>query len=476
MITFVALLYLGASIVLLLYGLNFLYLSYLSGKKRTPENLGLESFPSVTVQLPILNERYVCKRLIDAVCSFDYPREKLSIQVLDDSTDETRKICRELVEHYFQKDFDISYIHKNERVGYKAGALQNGLYKAKGEFIAIFDADFVPPRDFLMQVLPYLKENVGLVQTRWGHLNEDYSYLTKAQGLSLDGHFLIEQRARSNSNFFINFNGTAGVWRKRCILDAGGWTDDTLVEDMDLSYRAQLKGWKFIFLSFVVCPAELPVQINSFKRQQFRWAKGSIECALKFSNLLFIEKLSRMKRLQGFLHLTRHLVHPLMLVQLLLLPILMFYDYTLLPIISVLCLLLLGPPAYLLLLKRSFSNERFKKISHYPILAILGIGSSLNNTKAVFEALLGIKSGFKRTPKFGILQRKDKWRGKKYALPFSPLAFFELLLGFYALLALGIASYKGYLLLIPYLSMFTLGFLYVGALSFLHSQRETPVM
>jgi cellulose synthase/poly-beta-1,6-N-acetylglucosamine synthase-like glycosyltransferase len=284
-------------------------------KRRFYEGLSHEGWPQVTIQLPIFNERYVVERLIQSVCRIDYPRELLEIQVLDDSTDDTVEIARAVVEKAKALGFDVVYLHRQERTGYKAGALREGLASAKGEFVAIFDADFVPTPDFLKETVPYFIEpDVGMVQTRWGHLNFNYSMLTRAQSMGIDGHFGVEQPARAWGGLFMNFNGTAGIWRKRAIEDAGGWQADTLTEDLDLSYRAQLKGWKMTFAPGVVCPAELPVVINAFKSQQHRWAKGSIQTAMKNVGKILRAEVPLLVKIQSFLHLTHYLVHPLMII------------------------------------------------------------------------------------------------------------------------------------------------------------------
>ena len=269
--------------ILFAFGIHGLVMIYYYHKTRAYATPNLEApteLPMVTVQLPVFNEVYVIERLVNAVCEMEYPKDKLEIQLLDDSTDETVEVSRRLVAEWASRGFDIKHIHRIDRTGFKAGALKSGLEKAKGEFVAIFDADFVPKQDFLMKTIPHFRnDGVGMVQTRWEHLNEDYSYLTRAQALALDGHFVIEQQVRNKAGFFINFNGTAGIWRKSCIEDAGNWHADTLAEDLDLSYRAQLRGWKFVFLNDVTSPAELPADINGLKTQQFRWTKGAVETA-----------------------------------------------------------------------------------------------------------------------------------------------------------------------------------------------------
>src|SRR5207245_1201817 len=334
-------LFITIAIVITLYTCNFYYLVILSRQKKKSKSVELNETPTVTIQLPIYNEKYVAARLVNAVCALDYPKEKLCIQVLDDSNDETNDILKNLVEDYQKKGFDIIHVRRGNRKGYKAGALRYAMKFAKGDFIAIFDADFIPPTWFLKKALSYFcKHEIGLVQCRWGHVNEKYSALTKAQALSLDLHFLIEQKAKSNTNLFINFNGTAGVWKRQCIEDSGGWHTSTLVEDLDLSYRAQMKGWKCVFIQDIVVDAELPVQMNAAKRQQFRWAKGSIQCAIKLLGDVAIKRIPIEAKVQAFVQLTRHIVHPLMLIQFLILPILLaakinLYVVSVLPFLTI---------------------------------------------------------------------------------------------------------------------------------------------
>ncbi|MBM3253850.1 MAG: glycosyltransferase, partial [Candidatus Omnitrophica bacterium] len=313
----ITILYFLITTLLFIYGLHAytLIILYQKNKSKTPQRpRQLGSFPFVTVQLPIYNEYYVVERLLNSATDLDYPKERLEIQILDDSTDSTKELCKQLAGVFKEKGFDVDYCHRSDRVGFKAGALREGLKRAKGDFIAIFDADFVPKKDFLLKTLPYFEDpGVGLVQARWGHINREYSYLTNIQAMMLDNHFAIEQVARNTSGCFINFNGTAGIFRKQCIIDAGNWQDDTLSEDIDISYRAQLKKWKFVFLKDVVCPAELPVQINAFKNQQFRWASGTFQCAFKLLPKIINSNLPLITKFQSIMHLTNYLVYPLVL-------------------------------------------------------------------------------------------------------------------------------------------------------------------
>ncbi len=385
--------FISAAWIMTIYTLNFYYLSYQSRHNQKHEKLRYENIqlnqdnalPVVTIQLPLFNEKYVARRLIDAVCKLDYPKHKLQIQVIDDSDDETVELIKKRVDEYQRKGFDIVHLRRNQnRSGYKAGALKDGMKYAKGEFIAIFDADFVPPYWFLKKTLGHFVDpKVGLIQCRWGHINENYSTLTAAQAVSLDFHFLIEQKAKSLSHLFMNFNGTAGIWRSSCINDAGGWHTGTLVEDLDLSYRAQMKGWKSLFLEDVVVDAELPVQMNAAKRQQFRWAKGSIQVALKLLLDLIIErKLPVDTKVQAFIQLTRHVVHPLFLIQFIVFPILLALDFKLYtvswaPVTGLLIYVLMGPATYLYIIRKIWGDKWKDKAKQYLFLIFFATGISV---------------------------------------------------------------------------------------------------
>jgi cellulose synthase/poly-beta-1,6-N-acetylglucosamine synthase-like glycosyltransferase len=426
----------------------------------------LTNAPSVTVQLPIYNERHVVERLIDAVTRLDYPRDKLQIQVLDDSTDETTALAQARVDYYRTQGFDIALIHRPERTGFKAGALQRGLETAKGEFIAIFDADFVPNPDFLQRIIPHFqgRPRLGLVQTRWGHINADYSHFTRAQALALDGHFVVEQTARQRAGLFMNFNGASGIWRKKCIEEAGSWQADTLSEDLDLSYRAQLAGWEFLYLLDVASPAEIPPQINAFKRQQFRWAKGSIQCLLKHWRALVRAPRPFFVRLQGLLHLSNYLIHPLLLILLLLtLPLLVWPDVMRLPLLY-LGLGSMGPPLLFALSQWEIYPDWRRRLTYLPLLVLLGTGIALNNTLAIGEALAKRPNRFQRTPKFGLERHTDRWAESPYALPLNWMTLGEVLLSLYSLITVMVALAKGNYYAVPFLLLYLGGFGYVAAL------------
>ena len=485
--------YLFALVSLFTYGMNC-YLLMIFYRRNRPaaarrhqeiqksffQNASSKVWPVVTIQLPIFNERYVVERLITSVCSIDYPRELLEIQILDDSTDDTGHIAKSVVSEMKDRGFDIVYIHRQNRTGYKAGALKEGLETAKGELVGIFDADFIPNPSFLKDTIPYFSDpKVGMLQTRWGHINSDYSLLTRAQSMGIDGHFGVEQASRAWSGFFMNFNGTAGIWRKKTIEDAGGWQADTLTEDLDLSYRAQLKGWKLSFAPDVVCPAEVPVTINAFKSQQHRWAKGSIQTAKKNLGNLFRADVSLLIKIQAFLHLTHYMVHPMMLLVVLTsIPMLYtqwFFDHLTYPVMifTLLCLATLGPSSMYIFSQRILYSDWKTRIKYLPFLMCLGTGIAVNNTKAVLEALLNIQSGFIRTPKYGINKKGDRWKGKQYSIPLTPVSVLEFFLGIYSLAGLLMFLLFSKYLVSPFLLIYTCGFFYVFFLSVKHGYGKT---
>lgn len=472
--------------ILMVYTLNFYYLAYQSRnnirhEKKMRQRIELpSSLPVVTIQLPLYNEKYVAKRLIDAVCRIDYPKDRLHIQVLDDSDDDTIDLIKSIVDDYQFKGFDIVHMHRTDRSGYKAGALKAGMKHVKGEFVAIFDADFIPPVWFLKKALGHFLTDpkIGLVQCKWGHINENYSTLTEAQAVSLDLHFLIEQKAKSLTHLYMNFNGTAGIWRTSCINDAGGWHTTTLVEDLDLSYRAQMKGWKCLFLEGVEVDAELPVQMNAAKRQQFRWAKGSIQVALKLlSDVMLHRKVPVDTKMQAFIQLTRHIVNPLFLAQFLIFPMLLAMNYELYtvgwaPLISVVMYIMMGPGGYLLVINHAWNGDSDKlreKARQFFFLMFFASGISVNNTVAVFDAVFGKKNEFLRTPKFGIVNRGDDWRHKEYVLPFTKTTLLEVFFAIYGSMAVFIAIASGNAVFAPMMAVPTIGFIYVAYLSVAHS-------
>ena len=478
-------LFIIAAILITAYTCNFYYLAFLSGRRKEKYSVVSIAAPSVTIQLPIYNEKYVAARLVNAVCAMDYPKEKMKIMVLDDSDDDTVELLEELVNSHKKNGYDIVHVRRGNRIGYKAGALKYAMKFTNTEFVAIFDADFIPPNWYLKKAIPYFATpNIGLVQCRWGHLNENYSALTQAQALSLDFHFLIEQKAKSNSHLFMNFNGTAGIWRKECIDDSGGWHTATLVEDLDLSYRAQMKGWKCIFLPDIVVKAELPVQMNGAKRQQFRWAKGSMQCAVKLlSSILIKRKIAVEAKLQAFVQLTRHIVFPLMLIQFLVLPILLaskvnLYVVSVLPVITIAAYLAMGPGAYLLVIHKLWKKNWKYKAKALPYLLVYSIGMSVNNTVAVFDAIFGKKNEFLRTPKYGIIKNTDDWRDKAYNLPFTKTTLLEIFFGVYGIIGVLVSIFTYNPVFAPIMGLHAVGFLYIAYMSVSHSRfkRDTSKM
>ena len=484
--------YLTALFSLFIYGMNcyFLMIYYRMNrakalrhheevKNKFRQNLPRTGWPRVTLQLPVFNERYVVERVVQSACTIDYPKELLEIQVLDDSTDDTVEIVNAVVEKMGTQGFDIVHLQRKGRAGYKAGALKEGLKSAKGEFVGIFDADFVSSRDFLKETIPYfIQPKVGMVQARWGHLNFDYSLLTRAQSMGIDGHFGVEQAARAWGGLFMNFNGTAGIWRKKAIEDAGGWQADTLTEDLDLSYRAQLKGWQMEFAPGVVCPAELPVGMNAFKSQQHRWAKGSIQTAIKNLGKLLRAHIPWLVKIQASLHLTHYLVHPLMItVVLTSIPMLFTQWFFVTPshpllILTFFCLATFGPSILYVYSQRILYPDWKKRVRYMPFLMCLGTGIAVNNTKAILEALCGFRSGFIRTPKYGIEKRGERWHGKMYRIPFNLVSILELVLGIYSLTGLVLFVCLKKFFIGPFLLIYTVGFFYVFCLSVAHSHGQ----
>lgn len=472
--------YVGAALLLTMYALNswILTLLFFRHRKDSAPRPQIKHFPRVTVQLPVFNEALVVERLIDSVVRLDWPRDRLQIQVLDDSIDETTAIAQARVDAYRAQGIDIELVHRDDRGGFKAGALKEGLKSAKGEFIAIFDVDFVPQADWLQKTVPYFldRPRLGMIQTRWAHLNYDYSLLTRAQAIALDGHFTVEQTARQRSGLMMNFNGTAGVWRRRCITHAGGWQSDTVSEDMDLSYRAQLRGWQCLFLPDVVAPAEIPPQLAAFKRQQFRWAKGSIQCLKKLAWPVATAKLPLVVRWQALVHLSTYLIHPLMVVLLLASLPLVLIAGRLHESLGLLSLVSLGPPLMYAVSQRTLYPGRWlKRYAVMPQLMCLGSGVALSNTRAVVEALLGVRNVFQRTPKFRIEQRNDRWLGSQYALPLDGMTVGELALAVYAIATVGVALWQGNAYAVPFLMLYVSGFGYVGLQGLWDARRDLTI-
>jgi len=470
--------------VLAAYGLHryWLVYDYYAYSKNVPgPPPEVKAWPRVTVQLPIFNERYVIERLVEAVSRFDYPRELLDVQVLDDSTDETCQVASACVEGHAAQGMPVVYIHRTNREGYKAGALENGLKTSQGEFIAIFDADFIPEPDFLRRTIPYFiapsdsphdSSKIGMVQTRWTYINRDYSLLTQVETILLDGHFVVEHGARSRRGTFFNFNGTAGVWRRTAIEEAGGWQHDTLTEDTDLSYRAQLKGWKFLYLPQIECASELPVDMNGFKAQQARWAKGLIQTAKKILPRVWRSDAPWHVKAEAFFHLTANISYPLMvLFSAMLLPamIVRFYQGWFQMLVIDLPLFLASTCSissfYLVAQRELRPKNWWRTFLYMPFVMATGIGISVRNAQAVIEALIGKKSEFARTPKFNIEGKKGSFAEKKYKNKAGWMPYAEIGLGLYFAGTIVYAITNENYATIPFLLLFVWGYLYTGLMS-----------
>ncbi|MBC8144550.1 MAG: glycosyltransferase, partial [bacterium] len=456
-------------------------LTYRRLRPEDPVAAGIDRsmLPSVTVQLPLYNEMHVASRLLDAVCALDYPNDCLHVQLLDDSTDETTGILAGRAEHWRAEGLNVEHVRRQSRDGFKAGALHDGLASAQSEFIAIFDADFVPDADFLLRTIPHMvaDANVGMVQARWEHINGDYSMLTRVQAMALDAHFTMEQQVRNHAKLFINFNGTAGVWRRSCIVDAGSWQSDTLTEDLDISYRAQLKGWRFIYLNDVTVPAELPAEINALKLQQFRWTKGAIENARKLLPSVWRSDQPLRVKLQATSHLTSNLVYPFMLlVAALSVPMVVIKSSspmysTWFDLLGAFVIASLATMLFYLFAQRDIHADWRRRMMIYPLFIAGMTGLAVNNTRAVFEALVRHRSDFIRTPKYNIVARSDGWGISRYRqLGVQPAAILELMIALYFVGGIALAIHHGELAVIPFQLIFLLGFGTTGWLSLRHAR------
>ncbi len=493
--------YFVVMIILAFYGIHRYQLVWLYYRNRRnqahsnqpPAHFAESELPFITIQLPIFNEQFVIDRLLDSICRLDYPRDRFEIQLLDDSTDETCAVASAMVARY-AAGIDpgyglgpqpIYYLHRTNRQGFKAGALEEGLRTARGELIAIFDADFVPPPQWLRQVVHHFSDpGVGMVQTRWTHLNRNYSFLTQVEAILLDGHFVLEHGGRSRAGVYFNFNGTAGMWRRRAIDEAGGWQHDTLTEDTDLSYRAQLKGWKFKYLQDVECPAELPIEMTAFKTQQARWAKGLIQTSKKILPSVLRSGAPFHTKLEAWYHLTANISYPLMIVlSTLLMPAMIIRSWQ-----GPIQMLLIDLPLfmastmsvssfYLVSQKELFPRTWYKTLLYVPFLMALGVGLTITNTKAVLEALFGIKSAFARTPKYRVLKRGESSLAKqKYRKRLGIIPWIELLIGCYFAATVWYAVTTGNYFTVPFLLLFLLGYWYTGLLSIFQGlfERRLP--
>src|SRR5262245_49871941 len=475
--------YFTVLIILSIYGLHRYdvirtYFKYRKNATGEPAKRWTQ-LPPVTIQLPIYNERYVVERLIDEVTKVEYPRELLQIQVLDDSTDDTAPFAEALVERYRALGFPIEYKHRTNRHGYKAGALQEGLESATGEFIAVFDADFCPPAEFLLRTVHYFTDpKVGVVQTRWSYLNKDYNFLTEVEAMLLDGHFILEHGARSRAGYFFNFNGTAGILRKSMIADAGGWQHDTLTEDSDLSYRAQLKGWRFVYIPGLDCPSELPVEMHGFQVQQSRWAKGLTQVAKKLLPSILKAPIPKRVKVEAILHLVPNLSYPLMVVvSALMLPVMivrfymgpwqmMFLD---LPLIAA---SFWSISLFYVVAQRELYPKNWKRtVLMLPMLMAVGVALTIINTRAVLEALFGIETSFVRTPKFAIGDRPLKLEARKYRRRSGWLPYIELAVGTYfvGMIVFAVQTYN--FLSIPFLALFVGGYYWAGLATLWQEQQ-----
>ncbi len=471
----VGFLYLLVVAILFAFGVNFFYLTVLAWHSYATKSVEpfSEFLPRVTVQLPFYNELYVAERLVTAAVLLDYPKHLLQIQVLDDSTDETGAILRQLVGRLRAQGVDIVYLHRKDRTGYKAGALAEGLAHAKGEFIAIFDADFVPPADFLRRALPsFHNPRVAFVQARWGHLNRNYSLLTRLQSLAIDAHFIIEQTARAAGRYWFNFNGTAGVWRKQAIQDAGGWRWDTLTEDLDLSYRAFLHGWQAVYLPDLEVPAELPVSFNAYRRQQHRWARGSLECAIKLIPKVWQSRLPLLMKVEASLHLAGYGIHLLLFALAILYPavvLLAQQNPALVNLFGFSVLLSLtgfAPTVFFIAAQKQQGRNWLRLLPSILFLTALGSGMMMNTAHAAYQILRGKAGVFERTPKYGILRDSQDWKLKRhYHIGFDPMILAEVLLAFWNLGTLALALHAKDWGIGLYAFIFSLGLFYVAIMS-----------
>jgi cellulose synthase/poly-beta-1,6-N-acetylglucosamine synthase-like glycosyltransferase len=476
--------YFAVMILLALYGVHrytmcYLYFKYKKNYKPDPPN-HFDELPRVTVQLPIFNEQFVIDRLVEAVCAMEYPSDKLEIQVLDDSTDETQEVAAGIVARYAALGHPIVYIHRTNRHGFKAGALDAGLKVTNGEFVAIFDADFVPPPDWLMKVIHHFAEpGIGMVQTRWTHMNRNYSMLTQIEAILLDGHFIIEHGARVRTGDYFNFNGTAGMWRIKAIEEGGGWQHDTLTEDTDLSYRSQMAGWKFKYLPEVECPSELPIEMTAFKTQQARWAKGLIQTSIKVLPLMFKSDVPRKIKIEAVYHLTANLSYPLMVIMTaFLMPAMIcrFYQGWFQMLLFDVPLFTASTASigvfYLMAERELFPKTWWKTFLYLPVLMALGIGLTVTNSKAVMEALFGIKSAFVRTPKYRVAKKGEKSQAAKYRKRLKLTPWIELLIGCYFFAAILYTFSNHNYFTAPFLILFVIGYWYTGLMSLLQGRFE----
>jgi cellulose synthase/poly-beta-1,6-N-acetylglucosamine synthase-like glycosyltransferase len=456
---------------LFIYGVNFYYLTLVAWRARRahPQPPPMAEWPPATVQLPIYNERYVAERLIDAAANLDYPVDKLEIQVLDDSTDDTVELARQAAARARGRGINVQHLRRTERTGYKAGALADGLERATGEFIAIFDADFIPPPDFLRRTVPHFQRDARLAfaQTRWGHVNRDHSFLTLLQALSIDAHFVVEQFARARAGHWFNFNGTAGVWRRAALLDAGGWRADTLTEDLDISYRAFLRGWRALYLRDVEVPAELPVSFSAYRRQQHRWARGSLECALKLIPRVWATPAPLARKVQATLHLTGYGVHLFLFALALLYPLILLLSarypglLTLFGIAPLFNLTAIAPTVFFLVGQHELGRNWLRQLPLVLCLSVLGQGMMLNTARAAWHIFTRRAGAFERTPKVGLLRHKSDWLGQRYRIRVDAILIWELAFAVFNLGTVALAVARQNWAVAVYAALFGAGLLFV---------------
>ncbi len=459
-------------LALFTYGINFYYLIFIAvreNKKTLPPPSQPESWPKVTVQLPIYNEMYVAQRLINAAAAIDYPNDLLQIQVLDDSSDETIQIAAQAVAEWQARGKNIVHLHRTERDGFKAGALRDGLETASGEFVAIFDADFVPAQDFLKATIPHFHDaNIAFVQTRWDHLNRDFSVLTLLQSLAIDAHFMIEQFARSRAGLWFNFNGTAGIWRAAAIDDAGGWQATTLTEDLDLSYRAALKGWQAVYLRDVNNPAELPISFNAFRRQQHRWARGSMECAQILIPQVLKSNAPLRNKIQSVLHLTGYFIHLLMFILLILYPFIINIAEHYPQLVSLVGVAIifnstaLAPALLFIVAQQQLKRSWWRTLPILLLITAFGSGLMLNTIRAAFHAVTHKNNSFERTPKSGLTKKGAKFKRNRYTLKLDRIVFWEILFGLQNMATAIYALVHGNWLICIYAFLFGFGLLFAS--------------
>lgn len=477
----VSIFYLAVIGSLFAYGINFYYLTYIaikSNKQKKSSPPKMSSWPRVTVQLPIYNELHVAERLIIAAANINYPPELLEIQVLDDSTDETKSLIEKTVKYLLAKNVDIKHLYREQRSGYKAGALKEGLAVLTGEFVAIFDADFIPTRDFLQKTIPHFyRPEIAFVQARWGHINANYSFVTLLQSLTIDAHFMIEQFARSQAGYWFNFNGTAGIWRRSAIIDAGGWSGETLTEDLDLSYRAFLKGWKAVYLRDLEVPAELPITLNALRRQRRRWAHGSLECAAKLLPTIWRGDYKPRQKIEATLHLTGYFVHLLLFAQVLLYPIILLLGLqypgvgSLFGIALIFNATALAPIIFFIVAQKQLGRNWKKLLPILLFISSFGAGMMMNTVMVAIGLLRKKTRGFERTPKYGVIEKSEKRIKRRYQLKLDSIVYLELFFALFNLGSVMLAIHNQSWLIALYAALFSFGLFFTSITSIIQTYQ-----